>query len=45
MHEDMLEDNVLLITPLTTSGDWTFQQTNTSVHASKSTKSWLEANR
>ena len=44
MHQDMLGDNLLPIAPLITSGNWTFQQDNDSVHVSKSTKSWLEAN-
>lgn len=44
MYQDMLGDNLLPIAPLITSGDWTFQQDNASVHVSKSTKAWLEAN-
>ena len=44
MYQDMLGDNLLPIAPLITSGNWTFQQDNASVHVSKSTKSWLKAN-
>ena len=44
MHQDMLGENLLPIAPLITSENWTVQQNNVSVHVSKSTKSWLEAN-
>ena len=44
MYQDMLGDNLLPIVFLITSGNWAFQQDNASIHISKSTKSWLEAN-
>ncbi|GBM57233.1 Cyclin-dependent kinase 11B [Araneus ventricosus] len=40
----MLTDNLLLITPLIRSGDWTFQQEKASVHIECTTKSWIKAN-
>ncbi|GIY28131.1 hypothetical protein CEXT_5421 [Caerostris extrusa] len=37
----MLPYSLMPVSPLITSGDWTFQQQNTFVHISCSTKSWL----
>ena len=37
-YQDMLGDTLLPNAPLVTSGDWTFQQDNASIHAARSTK-------
>ncbi len=38
-YQKMLEDNLLLFGPLMAGENWTFQQDNASVHASKTTMS------
>lgn len=43
-YQDILADNLLPTAPLITSGDFTFQQDNASVHNSCSTKDWFTAN-
>ena len=42
--QDMLGDTLLSYAPLVTSGDWLFQQDNTSIHVSHSRKAWFEEN-
>ena len=37
-YQDMLDDTLLPNAQLVTSGDWTFQQDNGSIHVSHSTK-------
>ena len=44
MYQDMLAENLLPNAPLITCGDYIFQQDNASIHASASSKSWLQAN-
>lgn len=43
-YVDVLAENLLPEAPLITCGDYLFQQDNASVHVSRASKSWFEAN-
>ena len=43
-YQDILADHLLPVAPLITCGDYIFMQTNSPIHGSISTKSWLETN-